>query len=162
MKNLLILMLLAFSFNLSANAVKDVIDSATTVATNVANEIDTSKVSKQIYTDIRAGIAGLATGLKVSAEKVWDILVLQQLVYSIVFLILGILSFISILFWIKAWKKEEMSSQEITTLTILRLIQVVVSLITLITFTFNISDIVTGFINPEYGAIQEIVKFVNK
>lgn len=164
-------MLMAFSINLSANAVKDVVDSVTTVAKDVANVVDTSKISKQIYTDVKAGIAGLATGLKVSAEKVWDILVLQQLVYSITALLFSIiLAIISNTLISRGWKLWQKAKEEsryeadfddgiwggMIGLGILILIVGVI-------FTgFNLSSLITGFINPEYGAIQDIVSFINK
>lgn len=176
MKQLLILMLLAFSFNLSANAVKDVIDSATTVATDVANTVDTSKVSKQIYTDIKAGIAGLATGLKVSTEKVWDILVLQQLVWSITSVIFSIfLAIISNIFLSRGWKlwkkaKEERKEKfgyddvdfEDGIWCGMICIGIIILLLGIVFTGFNLDNTVTGFINPEYGAIETIVNFVNK
>ena len=166
-------MLMAFSVNLSANAVKDVIDSVTTVANDVASVVDTSKVSKQIYTDVKAGIAGLATGLKVSAEKVWDILVLQQLVYSITALLFGIiLTIISSTLINRGWKlwqkakKEEGSHYRVDFEDGIWCGMIILGsliLITGITFTgFNLNSVITGFINPEYGAIQDIVSFVNK
>lgn len=164
-------MLMAFSVNLSANAVKDVLDSTINVANDVASVVDTSKVSKQLYTDIKAGIVGLAAGLKVSAEKVWDILVLQQLVYSISCLIFSlILSIVSFTFinrgW-KLWKKaEEKDGYKYDFdegiwcgMFILGVIILVGSTV----FTsVNLNTVITGFINPEYGAIKDIVEFVNK
>ena len=166
-------MLMAFSFNLSANAVKDIVDSATTVANDVASVVDTSKVSKQIYTDVKAGIAGLATGLKVSAEKVWDILVLQQLVYSISCLIFSILlAFISTSLINRGWKLWQKSIKENETRYTVdfedgiwcgMIILGTIILIVGITFTaLNINPVITGFINPEYGAIKDIIEFVNK
>ncbi len=165
-------MLMAFSINLSANAVKDVVDSVTTVAKDVANVVDTSKISKQIYTDVKAGIVGLATGLKVSAEKVWDILVLQQLVYSITALLFSIiLAIISNTLISRGWKLWQKAKKEDSRYSVdfddgiwggmigLGILILIVG----VTFTgFNLSSLITGFINPEYGAIQDIVSFVNK
>ncbi len=165
-------MLMVFSINLSANTVKDVVDSASTVAKDVASLVDTSKISKQLYTDVKAGIAGLATGLKVSAEKVWDILVLQQLVYSITALLFSIiLAVISNILISRGWKlwqkaKKEESRYEVDFddgIWFGMIMLGTIILITGITFTgFNLNNVITGFINPEYGAIQDIVSFVNK
>ena len=166
-------MLMALSINLSANAVKDVVDSATTVANDVASFVDTSKVSKQFYTDVKAGIAGLAAGLKVSAEKVWDILVKQQLVYSIsclIFsLILGIISSTLINRGWKLWQKAKKEGESHYSVDFYEgiwcgmiCLGTIILIVGIIFTAFNINPVITGFINPEYGAIKDIVEFVNK
>lgn len=64
-------------------AVVAVADSATTAIGNGVAFVDTSSLYKQIYTDVKYGLAGLADGLKVGVEHVYIVLVKQQVVKSV-------------------------------------------------------------------------------
>ena len=161
MKKLILIFVLLFSYN---NMYCNTLDSIKTVAKNSINVIDTSSNFKMIYNDIKDGITGLAVGLKVGSEKVWDILVLQQHVKSYVYILMYLFSFISLIFFFKFYKSKEIWLNEYdspTLLGVLRLLQVLISLIVFLIATFNIDTILTGFINPEYGAIQDIIEFTN-
>jgi len=169
---------------------------------------DTTKLStKEVYNDIKSlaphiesAVSSLATGLKTTVTNVWDILVRQQLVYSIVFLILTLASLINWYIFTKnniysdkiKYEKvnqkvnmtvpkdgctikqmEEQSSyyskviqvnQEqlelvpTSTISWFKYIHLLICL-TLSYFSFiHFSAMITGFINPEYGAIEQITK----
>ena len=115
-----------------------------------------------MYSDFKQGIVALASSLKVGAEHVYMVLVRQQVVYAITYLILIIIAFILILNWIKKYKSDEewATVQDPTGLGILRLIQILVAVIMMSIGVFHIENIMTGFINPEYGAIQDITDMV--
>lgn len=126
---------------------------------------DSTKVTfNKVYADVKEGLSGLAAGLKTGVSHVYEVLVRQQLVISITDLIFLIASFISIIFWIKAYKsKEEWQSLGVgdaTGVGVVRIIQIVISLIILVVAVIYIPDMITGFVNPEYGAIKEIISFV--
>lgn len=142
----------------------------TTLATRteVVNPLpDSTKLNmNKVYEDVKSGLTGLASALKVGAEHVYGILVKQQIVTSCVWLTVFLIGFLSIINWFKAYKSNEVwyndedYSEHITGLGIIRVIQIVISLILLITSIMQIDVIFTGFINPEYAAIKEIMQWV--
>lgn len=120
---------------------------------------DTVKVDPQtqltlnrVYEDVKEGIAGLATALKAPAEHVYEILVRQQVVYawsSLALTIVGIaLALLGFYAWSKDWEDFGIF------LTIIGTITCLCGLI----FFFAMG--IGGFINPEYGAIKDIIHFV--
>jgi hypothetical protein len=165
-----------FSFQANANVVKETLDSTIKVTNEVLSTVDTSAVSKQLYTDVKAGLTGLATGLKVSAEHVWDILVRQQLVYSISSILIAIVLCLVSQFLIRrGWKlwqnAKEKGDKNVYGNSpsfydgvwgLMLSFGSVIFLGGIIFFTINFTHIMTGFINPEYGAIQTIIEVVKK
>ncbi len=112
------------------------------------------------YADKVAGaLESLAHTLEVPAEHVYGLLVRQQAinsVYTIIVLITGIA-----LCWlcgkgIKKWMEED-SFMEGGPVVIMGVIGVICAL----NGIFQIDVILTGFFNPEYGAIQEIKNLIN-
>lgn len=143
--------------------VSTVIDSTKASVKNGINVIDTSSNFKTVYTDIKDGISALASGLKVGAEHVYMVLVKQQIVYAIVYLIVGLIAMILIINWINGYKdtKQEWSDDENPTgLGLIKLIQIIVGIVLMGVFLAHIDNIVTGFVNPEYGAIETIIDIV--
>ena len=174
MKKILIVLTLLFSQLAVGQTVASVIDSTKSVVSNAIDStktavqkgvgiVDTSSNFKMVYTDIKDGISALASGLRVGAEHVYMVLVKQQIVYAIVYLIIGLFSLFLIVNWINGYKdtKQEWSnSEEPTGLGIIKLIQIIVGGIMLGVFLFHIDTIIMGFVNPEYGAIQTIIDIV--
>lgn len=170
-KVLSILMMFGLLFTSQTKAfnVHQTLDSAKVIAVSIKDsaiqsvkEMDTSSTFKAMYSDFKQGIVALASSLKVGAEHVYMVLVRQQVVYAITYLILIIIAFILILNWIKKYKSDEewATVQDPTGLGILRLIQILVAVIMMSIGVFHIENIMTGFINPEYGAIQDITDMV--
>lgn len=157
------------------------------------------KDAKSLAPKIEDSIKSIAKGLKVGAESVWDILVKQQLVWSICFLILTLMSLIN---WHIFYKKnisdlkyekgivkvqkllhregatehnelsypatyarrwqtiEEEGLIEVPKYSnpVFKYIHLCVC-ITLSVFSFiNFPDMLTGFINPEFGAMKNIAE----
>lgn len=125
---------------------------------------DSSKLTfLKVYNDVKSGISGLASGLKTTAEHVYVVLVKQQIVLSISYLILIIISLIFIFNWFRAYKKDEEvwhDGNSPTGLGFLRTFQIMVFSVFLFISMTHIDNIVTGFINPEYGAIKEILEII--
>jgi hypothetical protein len=171
-KVLSILMMFGLLFTSQTKAfnVDQTLDSAKVIAVSIKDsaiqsvkEMDTSSTFKAMYSDFKQGIVALASSLKVGAEHVYMVLVRQQVVYAITYLILIIIAFILILNWIKKYKSDEemwTRDDDITGLGILRLIQILVAVFMMGIGIFHIENIMTGFINPEYGAIQDITDMV--
>lgn len=153
--------MLAFTiFGTQANTVSAAVDSATASAKKAAAYVDTSSNFKHLYGDVRAGVMGLASGLKVGAEHVYGVLVKQQIVYSITWLIIIIMLIIFTKIFQKVYlhaKREWDDEVAFFFFTALSGLGLVAGYIIV---ACNLTSIITGFVNPEYGAIQDIINFI--
>jgi hypothetical protein len=129
------------------------------------SQVDSSKLTAlKIYEDVKAGVSGLAKSLKVPAEHVYTVLVRQQIVHSCVWLILLIIAGLMLLFFSKGsrnkeerWINDDGGPEAII---FLRIFQILCGIILFVASVVNIDTIFTGFINPEYGAIKDIISFI--
>lgn len=124
---------------------------------------DTAQVTlTRVYNDVTQGIQGLAQALKAPTEKVWEILIKQQKVESIILVIVNsiilLITFIFVIWCIIVYKKDEWYSNDKAGLLIYTIIISVMSIFFLFA---SINTIVTGFVNPEYGAIKEILNVIS-
>ena len=176
-----IFMLLAFiTLNSNANTVttlldktSEIVDSTKKTVKESITLVDTSSNFKMVYQDVKEGLSGLATGLKVGVEHVYIVLVKQQVVYAITYTICIIVLFLFTLFFYHnfmvnykktqdkdhSWYKDDLD--EHFGLVGNLLIFLVLLTLTIAIFCINIDMIVAGFINPEYGAIKDIINFVS-
>lgn len=143
----------------------DVKSSTTTVygdskeaVTTVYNDV------KSIVPDIKTALVALAEGLKTTSEKVWDILVMQQYVWSTCYLLI----FLSSLFlWYKFGKlfnkmqtdKDDNDLYKDSNVAMVIIIGIL-ALSDSIVSALHMSDMLTGFINPEFGALKTIFQMV--
>lgn len=123
-----------------------------------------------IYTDVKSlgpkvegAINELAKGLKVGAESVWKILVKQQKVWSWCYLIGMIITIVS---WTNFWYRFKTyyhryraedtgwSGAAITITTVCFIISIGLSFMSIT----HLEPMMTGFINPEWGAMMNIVE----
>lgn len=173
MKKLTTIILLLLTITLNANVLQDVaktasnvIDSTKLATINVVNTADTLSNFKMIYQDVKEGLTGLAQGLKVGVEHVYIILVKQQIINACVYLFLGIMSIIFAFLCYYQWGKIEVIKRQYNTEVkeirplVFTMAFGIISIITFVTFIVNIHYIVAGMGNPEYGAIKEIINFV--
>lgn len=127
---------------------------------------DTAAVTwTRVYNDVTGVLSGLGSALKVGTEHVYGVLVRQQLVNSITgcfFIIATIISlfgFRRFINWAKSSKKysdPHYDGDEIGWI----ILTIVFGVFVLILFTVcvtNLQQTVTGFVNPEYGAMKEIM-----
>ena len=135
---------------------------ATTVDTTSKSTVITDSTSlafTKVYNDVKESILGLAEALKTPAEHAYEILVRQQIINSlsgtILIIVMLILLFISIRYLMACY-----NDNNIKDISGPILLLVVVSVTTFIILVSTGSDILTGFFNPEYGAIKDIVNFV--
>lgn len=143
---------------------------------NIVSDTANLTTSK-IYSDIKIGINSLAQSLKVSATHVYNTIIKQQIVHSITNTIIILMLFLLCLIVAKYAKTTykghlelcKLKNNPITTSTpkevlsiILTIISVLLGIIGTITLFKRIDDIIIGFINPEYGAIKEIISFIKK
>ena len=169
---LLITLMFNISYQASATSIDSLVTGATQTvvaikdsATQSIKEIDTSSTFKAMYSDFKYGITALAGSLKVGAEHVYEVLVKQQIVYSIIWLLVLIIGITFICIWLYRYKddKEEWENrQDATALGVFRTLQLFCGALMFILGMINIDTIITGFINPEYGALKEVIEMVKK
>lgn len=179
MKRLIVLfaMVFGFMFQSKATDLSTIIDSTKQFVTEIkdsavakVSQVDTSSTFKLMYSDFKQGIVALASSLKVGAEHVYGVLVKQQIVYGVVYLFIFLLGIYLTINWLKNYKNKDeewttpppnsYSSSDVTGLGVFRTIQIIVATVLLGIGIFNIDNIMTGFINPEYGAIQDVIEMV--
>lgn len=136
------------------------------------DKADSTKLTlSTVYSDAKEGLKGLGDALKVGAEHVYVILVKQQVVYSITYLVIVVLVLIGgrvTYSWsnkmhadfIKENSNHEWGESPADTgLMVIAFVLWVGGGCTAIAVA---DDIVAGFVNPEYGAIKEIMNFVKR
>lgn len=139
---------------------------------------DVKSASGTLYSDAKKVIGELAAALKVGAEHVYIVLVKQQVVHSITNLIGYIACGLGIFFLFRAmdrglkrirkmnetisykYDKKDISSD--TWAFIGCFGGIILSIVTTVFFFGTIQETVTGFVNPEYGAITHIIDLINQ
>lgn len=117
---------------------------------------------KTVYSDVKAGLSALGESLKVGADHVYTVLVKQQLVNSVFLLIEFLFGIILIFMSIKIFNKLTSEQWECPTpYNLTCIISGITGLIIFIIPLIKLDVIITGFINPEYGAINEISKMIH-
>jgi len=122
----------------------------------------------KVYTDVKDAVVAISGALKVGADHVYMVLVKQQFVYAITYTIaLSVLILTALFMIVGGHKKHKRQKQlpnyrdtDFTGGEIWFIIGMIVMALSVIFFFVFISDIVTGFVNPEYGALKEIMKFI--
>ena len=111
------------SFNKTSQGVETVYTDGKDAVKTVYQDV------KQFSPKITESVNQIAKGLKVGAESVWQVLVKQQLVWSICFLILTLSSLLN---WYLFYKRTQSNPSDITYITLER-------------------DIIDEIINPDYN-----------
>lgn len=163
MKKVIFLLLAFITLNSNANTVttlldktSEIVDSTKKTVKESITSVDTSSNFKMVYQDVKEGLSGLATGLKVGVEHVYIVLVKQQIVNSITWVIIYLLFIFICYLFVKNWNYLAKETDDVV-----NIIGSVVLTIILISLTFTLNETVMGFVNPEYGAIKDIINFVS-
>jgi len=140
-----------------------------------SNDSTNVELTKEvIYKDVKHVISQLADALKVGSEHVYKILVKQQVTNSIidlciyVFLILSTLIVGKLFFKYYAYTSDpkhvlyNVDIDESGILGVGLVGFVILMVITTGYIFFTITSVITGLINPEYGAIKEIIDMIKK
>ena len=109
-------------------------------------------------------IVALSEKLQQPVEHVYGVLVKQQVVNAIVWLIVlitGIVLF-AFAFIIGVSKYANWSDRDFNVVAAVSLITGIASFVMFVLGITHLTEIVQGFINPEYGAIKDIVELVGK
>jgi gas vesicle protein len=134
---------------------------------------DGKDIVKQLYEDskhlggkLEGAISYVAEGLKTTSIKAWEILVKQQLVWSYCFLFLTLLSLYSIYRFFNQWKimnsdldeSGDVKQSHIALTFVLGVVAVVSS----ITSGIHFEQMITGFVNPEFGALRTLFEIIQQ
>lgn len=141
-----------------------IIENVKSTVGQTIKSVDTSSTFKLMYSDFKSAIGAMASSLKVGAEHVYMVLVKQQIVKSITKLILFVIGIILMSNWIKRYKSDEewFDDADPTGIGFIRLGQLIFSIMLILVGLICLDDIITGFINPEYGALDEIISWIHK
>ena len=128
--------------------------------------MDSTKVelTERVYDDIKNDITQLSDSLKVGAEFVFEAIVKQQVVDSIIYstlLAIGVfilIPCIKIIINKKNYYKDIYGGSEPTAKCIVAIILAFIGFSITISGLVHVDNIVTGFVNPEYGSMKEIVE----
>jgi hypothetical protein len=146
MKKLFIIIMLFITIGINAQVTTD---STCITDTNVEKLIDK-------YTDkISVAITSLANSLKQPAEYVYDVLIKQQLVISYTNSFIFIIFLVSFIIAIKTTNKTTEWEYPIGI--------VCLYIIAFTLFIFSLVELqatIQGFVNPEYGAMQDIINII--
>ena len=134
-----------------------------------------------VYADAKEAMKGLGAALKVGSEHVYGVLVKQQVVKSVSDIILIVFLLAVSIFGVNYTRKTYKAHLKLcgyvegqynrialddSAKGILSVVLAIVSIVCIIVFfTTTIccyEEIVTGFINPEYGAIKEIMDLIKR
>lgn len=110
---------------------------------------------------VSAGVAALSKSLEVPAKHVYRVMVKQQIVASITWLIMLVAGLFGLFTGISFWNiGTEKSRDSDAVENVTGGIMIVASVIMTAFGIFNIETIVSGIVNPEYNAIIEIMDFL--
>lgn len=138
---------------------------------------DIKEAVPTLYNDAKTVISQLASAMKVGAEHVYYVLVKQQIVNSITYLISYIIVILIMRFLYiklregnkkfdeykassKASYYDSRSDQSYIVAPFIGLVATLVVATILVCSTLR--ETVTGFVNPEYGAITHIIDLINQ
>lgn len=169
----------------AATAVGNAIDTGKQMVKEGVHVVDTSSNFRLMYNDVKGGIAGLASALKVGAEHVYIVLCKQQVVKAVSDLILILLLF-GLAYWFyrlarntynshlkmcgydpanakdSAYRIDLDDSAKGVASVILGIVAVALCIAGIGAFAVNYIEMITGFVNPEYGAMSTIMDFAKQ
>lgn len=130
---------------------------------------DTKQGVSTIYNDVKSLAPDAKETLKYFYKEIrnvsiytWDLLVRQQTTWSICYLLLEILFFITIYKFWKSFDKLKTDTDEAGAMKSINYIPMIGFLgASIFLFVFNINHfepMVTGFYNPEYGALKTLIE----
>lgn len=144
-----------------------------TVSSSKAEQKDTSKVTvSTVYNDMKSGInqnspkiekalKELSVSLKTTVDQLWQILVDQQRVYAVGYLIVFLITIGS---WYHFWYRYNQGIEHkwddfnSGTYIIPVIITLVISIVGTILESIHFMDMLTGFFNPKFGALKTITE----
>lgn len=119
------------------------------------------KVEDKYTEKIESAIISLAETLKTPVEHVYNVLIKQQFIRSITLTAVLVLYLILLIIGVKMGFHSKVDCCDGNIYSIAGVFAFLASFLAfLVMLLGSIPTIVTGFINPEYGALKEILKFL--
>lgn len=142
----------------------EVVDTSSLTFTEVYRDVRDG--GGTLYTDIKSVVQDLSQSLKVGAEHVYEVLIMQQYVKAVMGLGVLIMTILCVFFMVRLWLEKYGAVDDcgdITAQGVFAIALSVLSIILVIAFFAGgfYMDIIQGFVNPEYGAIKDILDLVN-
>jgi hypothetical protein len=154
-----------YSQNIVEKTLNSISETADSIKKDVSDGIatvDTSSLYRTIYEDAKSGLKGIADALKVGAEHVYIVIVKQQVVKAVTWLIFILLQIpLGVLVYVGG-KKLFAYCDKGNPLPVFYTIFIGgTPIVLLIIGLCHLDVIVTGFLNPEFGAMEQIMEWVN-
>jgi hypothetical protein len=170
MKKLLLFLLISYSsigqYNEIKKDVKSTFNKTGTVLKNTGesvkntiHSIDTSSVSKQMYSDVKTVIKAVASGLGIASEKVYTVITKKFFIEGVVGLLTNIILIIVYVFLIRFFKnliKKTKEAEYSAPLSLLFVVFLIFSTIFLYHNLSNFPNNVGKVFNSEYYTIEFI------
>jgi len=120
---------------------------------------------KSLSPDVQKALNKLGKSLNSSAEEVWQVLIKQQLVYSIGILIVILLtigSWIHFYYRINEYRENPINNKGDLSESrgMVSALCCIIALVGTATSIIHFNMMLTGFINPKYGAIMDIMNTI--
>lgn len=119
---------------------------------------------KTLVTKIEGTLTALGKTLKIGAPKVWDILIKQQLVVGITGVIYIVVNFIFILYWKRYYNyvnDMDYGYGDVGQWPAVIVLGIVLAGTT-VSNGMNVINIITAFLNPEFGAMKTIAEIASQ
>ena len=114
-----------------------------------------------VYKDVRGALATMADGFKVTVDHLWGVLVYQQRLDAITWLAIAGVTIFPIMAFFKYYRKKVTDQWgDLNKDGWIMVAMAVISFVLIISVVCNISNMIQGFFNPEYGALKEIIKTI--
>lgn len=122
---------------------------------------DVERVVDKYVDKTTKALEGLAEALKVPADHVYTVLIKQQKVNAMTWLVMGGISLFMVMVSVFIGWMGNRNRWDEGWIVFIVVSGCVLFGIPLVTSIFHASTIMTGFYNPEYGAIKEISNMIN-
>lgn len=119
-----------------------------------------TELPSQIYGDVKDAIGAIAEGIGTTAEYVYPILVKQQIIKSVGYILTLLAVFLVALALLLFGVREGVREDDDFGKGVFYVFSGLITVIGIISFMICSDVIVTGLFNPEYGAIKEIMHLV--
>ena len=116
---------------------------------------------KEVYGDLKAGIATIASGLGVAAKELFEVLCVQQVVKSITNISFMIFAILFGIWAYRLGRKINWGGDEISFRGVACTVMGGICLFFSIWTFVNSKETITGFVNPKYGAIKDVVEMAS-
>jgi len=126
-------------------------------ATDVVVDSTSQTTSKMVYQDGKDFFKSLATTTKDGISTGYDIIVQQQRVYAIQYIIVGVLCLLFGWLFIKFYRKTFDETTKSKNMLFPSIVFLIMAIWTGIVFSLHYSQVVQGLVNPDFAAIKDIV-----